>query len=149
MCAITNPTVNSYKRIISGFEAPNEINWSTKGENALVKLRRNFGETKVELRFPDPSANPYLALAVCMAAGIRGMEEKLDPDEVMKHQKGCEKHLPENLKDAICLMEKSEFMKSVLGKEFVELYVKLKKQEWRDYMLQVSDWEINRYLVKL
>ena len=84
-----------------------------------------------------------------MAAGIRGMEEKLDPDEVMKHQKGCEKHLPENLKDAICLMEKSEFMKSVLGKEFVELYVKLKKQEWRDYMLQVSDWEINRYLVKL
>lgn len=148
ICAITNPTVNSYKRLLSGFESPNQINWSTQGENVLVKLRKTFGETKVELRFPDPSANPYLALAVCVAAGFKGIEDKLDPDEVM-NSFGGDKYLPANLKDALTLMKESELVKSVLGEEFVEIYTKVKEQEWNDYMLQVSDWEINRYLVKL
>lgn len=148
ICAITNPTVNSYKRLLSGFASPNQINWSTQGENVLVKLRKTFGETKVELRFPDPSANPYLALAVCVAAGFKGIEDKLDPDEVM-NSFGGDKYLPANLKDALTLMKESELVKSVLGEEFVEIYTKVKEQEWNDYMLQVSDWEINRYLVKL
>lgn len=148
ICAITNPIVNSYKRILSGYEAPNSINWSTKTENSLIKLRKTFGETKVELRFPDPAANPYLALAVCYAAGFEGINEKIDPDELIASW-GEERHLPDNLKDAVELMEQSTFVKDVLGEEFVKIYTEIKKQEWNEYMLQVSDWEINRYLIKL
>jgi len=147
MCAITNPLVNSYKRLLSGFEAPNKINWSTKGENAMIKLRKSFGETKVELRFPDPSANPYLALTVCLAAGMRGISEQIDPDVQMQELNG--KALPENLKDAIAVFQNSAFMKQVLGEKFVEIYSKVKENEWREYMLQVSDWEVNKYLVKM
>ncbi len=147
MCAITNPTVNSYKRIISGFEAPNKIYWSTKGENALVKLRKCFGENKVELRFPDPSANPYLALALCVAAGMRGMKEHICPDELLASM--GEQYLPENLKEALDIMNESKFVREVLGDEFVDIYVGIKQQEWKEYMLEVSDWEINKYLVKL
>lgn len=149
MCAITNPIVNSYKRLISGFEAPCEINWSTKGEVALVKLRKTFGEAKVELRFPDPAANPYLAMAVCLAAGMRGMEEQIDPDEFVAGLDEENHKLPLNLKDAVNAMRDSDFMKDVLGEEFVEIYTTVKEQEWKDYMYQVSDWELNKYLVKL
>jgi len=148
ICAITNPIVNSYKRIISGFEAPSEINWATKGEKTLVKLRKSFGETRVELRFPDPSANPYLALAVCLAAGLRGVKEQIDPDALLESW-GEVHHLPENLKDAVDLLDKSEFMREVLGDEFVDIYVDVKRKEWKDYMLQVSDWEVDKYLVKM
>lgn len=148
ICAITNPIVNSYKRIISGFEAPSEINWSTKGECTLVKLRRSFGETRVELRFPDPSANPYLALAVCLASGLRGVKEQIDPDALLESW-GEPQHLPENLKDAVDLLDQSEFMREVLGDEFVDIYVDVKRKEWKDYMLQVSDWEVDKYLVKM
>ncbi|MDD6327724.1 MAG: glutamine synthetase family protein [Eubacteriales bacterium] len=148
LCAITNPIVNSYKRILSGFEAPGEINWSTKGENALVKLKRTFGETKVELRFPDPSANPYLALAVCLAAGLQGIMEKIDPDAILADGEGAKK-LPENLKDAVEILNESTFMREILGDEFVDIYVTVKRKEWKEYMLQVCDWEVDRYLIKM
>lgn len=148
LCAITNPIVNSYKRILSGFEAPGEINWSTKGENALVKLKKTFGETKVELRFPDPSANPYLALAVCLAAGLQGIMEKIDPDAVLADGEGAKK-LPENLKDAVEILNESTFMREILGDEFVDIYVAVKRNEWKEYMLQVCDWEVDRYLIKM
>lgn len=147
--AITNPIVNSYKRIISGFEAPGKINWSGKGENVLVKLRKLFGETKVELRFPDPSANPYLALAVCLAAGIKGIEEKIDPDVVVSEFGPEGKTLPENLKDAVTNFKNSSFMREILGDEFVDIYASVKEQEWKEYMLQVSEWEVERYLAKI
>lgn len=149
ICAITNPVVNSYKRLLSGYEAPGMINWSTKGENCLVKLRKGFGGTKIELRFPDSAANPYLALAVCFAAGYRGMKDQVEPDEVLKSFGPEGKYLPENLKDAVECLQGSELMKRVLGEEFINIYAKAKKQEWRDYMLQVSDWEIDRYLYKM
>lgn len=149
ICAITNPIVNSYKRIISGFEAPGKINWSRKGENVLVKLRRLFGETKIELRFPDPSANPYLALAVCLAAGIKGIEEQLNPDSVVEEFGPEGKALPENLKDAVQGFKNSSFMRELLGNEFVDIYSSVKEQEWKEYMLQVSDWEVERYLSKM
>ena len=149
LCAITNPIVNSYKRINSGFEAPGTINWSTKGEQVLVKLRKLFGETKIELRFPDPAANPYLALAVCLAAGLKGIEEKLDPDTIVNGFGPEGKKLPENLKDAVESFKNSQFMRSVLGDEFVDIYATVKEQEWKEYMLQVSEWEINRYLAKM
>lgn len=149
MCAITNPIVNSYKRLLSGFDAPGKICWSTKGENALVKLRRTFGEAKVELRFPDPSANPYLALAVCIEAGLRGIREKIDPNLLMDSWGEQGRLLPENLKDAVSAMKQNDFIKEILGEEFVDIYSTVKEKEWKDYMLQVSDWELDRYLIKM
>ena len=149
MCAITNPIVNSYKRLLSGFDAPAKIDWSTKGETTLAKLRKSFGETKIELRFPDPSANPYLALSVCLAAGLRGIKEKIDPNVLVESFGSSGKVLPENLKDAVAAMNKSDFIREVLGEEFVDIYTKLKEQEWKEYMLQVSDWELDRYLNKM
>ncbi|MDD6102455.1 MAG: glutamine synthetase family protein [Clostridiales bacterium] len=149
LCAITNPIVNSYKRLLSGFDAPGRINWSRKGENALVKFRKTFGQTKIELRFPDPSANPYLALAVTFAAGLRGVNECIDPDEYAASLSEEELKLPENLKDAVEAFENSTLLKEVLGEEFVAIYSSVKKKEWNDYMLQVSDWEVNKYLSKM
>ena len=149
LCAITNPIVNSYKRIISGFEAPTKINWSTKGENGLVKLRKLFGEKRVELRFPDPSANPYLALAVCLAAGMKGMEEEIDPDQIVEGFGAEGKKLPETLKEAAEHLKNSEFMREVLGDDFVDIYTAVKEREWKEYMLEVSDWEVGRYLAKI
>lgn len=149
MAAITNPTINSYKRILSGYKAPREINWAKKGENIFAKVRKSFGTTKVELRFPDPSANPYLALTVCLYAGFVGMKEKIEPEELVKSWSEEQKYLPDSLKEALNELKKSEFMKKVLGEEFLSIYLEVKEQEWKEYMLQVSDWEINRYLVKL
>jgi glutamine synthetase len=142
LCAITNPIVNSYKRILSGFEAPGNIDWAVNGKNALIKLQRCLGENKVELRFPDSSANPYLEIAVCIAAGLDGIEKKISPDSIPKKRK-----LPESLESAIKHMEKDELMKEALGEELTKLYIDVKKAEWKEYMIQVSEWEINRYLV--
>lgn len=146
LCAITNPIVNSYKRLLSGFQAPGKINWSTNGENAMLKLHKVFGESKIELRFPDPSSNPYLAIAVCIAAGLDGIKNKTIPGEANATDA---KRLPGNLKDAIASFEKDEIMKEVLGSEFVKIYSDIKNNEWNDYMMQVSDWEVERYLVKM
>ncbi len=149
MCAFTNPLVNSYKRLISGFEAPSLINWSTKGENAMVKLHKNFGETKVELRFPDPSANPYIAVTVCILAGLKGIQEKIDPDVLMEQYEKENKHLPEDLKEALEKLKTSAFVREALGDEYVDIYIDIKEKAWREYMMQVSEWELNRYLMKM
>lgn len=146
MCAVTNPTVNSYKRIIAGFNAPGEINWSRKGEKSLIRHHRNSDETKIELRFPDASANPYLAIAVCIAAGIDGIEKKLIPDE---ENELVPKKLPSNLFDAVKRMQEDEALVSALGKEFTDIYAGLKNREYGDYMLQVSEWELETYLDRM
>lgn len=146
LCAVTNPIVNSYKRILSGFGAPGKIDWSTRGEKTMLKCHNLLGESKVELRFPDPAANPYLAIAVCIAAGMDGIHKKLEPGE---ENAADAKPLPGNLKDAIVLFEQDPLMKEVLGEELTKIYAKLKNDEWNDYMLQVSDWEVGRYLVKM
>ena len=145
MCAITNPIVNSYKRILSGFEAPGLVNWTNNGENSLVKYTNVFGESKVELRFPDTAANPYLAIAVCIAAGLDGIKNKISPKK-MNVSSGT---LPGNLNDALRHMRKDKVIVNALGKEFADLYDNIKKAEWNEYMKQVSDWELNRYLVKM
>ncbi len=146
MCAVTNPLVNSYKRIVSGFEAPKDVVWARKYENALVKVRTRLGEdTKVELRFPDPSANPYLALAVCIAAGVEGLEGQIDPGE----EGVVSGSLPGTLTEAVNFMKKDSFIEQVLGKKFVHTYTEAKMQEWNEYMGQVSDWEINKYLNRI
>lgn len=146
MCAITNPIVNSYKRILSGFQAPKDINWSTYGEEALLKYHEHQDETRIELRFPDPSANPYLAVAVCVAAGLDGVHKKTNPGTANETNG---KVLPGNLKDAADYLLQDELLKSVLGEKFVEIYTDIKYAEWNDYMLQVSDWEVSKYLVKM
>ena len=151
-CAITNPIVNSYKRILNGFEAPFSVCWTEQNENALIRVRDYFGEKKIDLRFPDASSNPYLALAICLAAGLKGIEEKADPGKDMTKMKPSLAHsrrLPENLKEAITAFKKDSFMKEVLGKELVDIYYQAKLNEWNDYMKQVSDWEIDRYLIKM
>lgn len=146
LCAITNPIVNSYKRILCGEDAPKQVNWSTRGEQAMLKLCNLLGETKVELRFPDPSANPYLAIAACIAAGLDGVHRQLDPG-AENNKKG--KALPGNLKDALHYLEKDALLKETLGEEFAKIYLDVKQLEWNDYMKQVSDWEVETYLAKM
>lgn len=146
MCAITNPIVNSYKRLLSGFDAPTSINWARRGEKTLLKYHALSEETKIELRFPDPAANPYLALAVCISAGLEGIRKGTDPGE---SNAADGRVLPGNLKDAVRLMEEDELMQAVLGEELLHIYASLKNREWDDYMLQVSDWEIDKYLIKI
>lgn len=150
MCAITNPLVNSYKRLQSGYSAPNDIAWSYRDVNAIVKVRKSIGEdTKVELRFPDPSANPYLAIALCIAAGIDGLEHQIHPGDTLENcrEKGLPvRNLPSTLREAIHHMKNDELIEHVLGKEFVRAYMNGKIHEWNEYMAQVSDWEVEKYL---
>lgn len=159
MCAVTNPLVNSYKRLMSGFEAPRDIIWSTRNQNTLIRVPAVRGEeTCIELRFPDPSANPYLAIAVCIAAGLDGIERRLDPgpeasyrfEERTESEKAAAgiDHLPETLREAVSYMEQDAFLKTVLGGDFVQLYADVKKAEWNEYMSQVSEWEVEKYLYR-
>ena len=151
LAAISNPTVNSYKRLLFGCKAPSKITWSDKGEKALVRLHQGKDDTKIELRFPDGASNPYLLFASCISAGLDGIANKIDPGAPL-----CEKTcinecdtLPENLKEAIEYLVADDVLTEALGKEFVDIYAQVKRNEWRDYMMEVSQWEINRYLGRL
>lgn len=160
MCAITNPLVNSYKRLVPGFEAPVYIAWSAASRNPLIRIPAQRGEgTRVELRCPDPSANPYLVLAVCLAAGLDGIKNQImPPDGVDKNiffmteeqrtAAGIDL-LPNNLLEAIHEMEKDELVKGVLGTHACERYIMAKKQEWSQYCRQVSSWELEQYLYRI
>ena len=146
LCAITNPLVNSYKRLMSGYGAPRKIDWSTKGEKTLLKYHNNIDDSKVELRLPDPAANPYLAIAVSIAAGLDGIERQIEPGAERNSESA---DLPGTLKEAIAKFGKDPLMEEVLGADFVKVYKKIKNNEWSEYMLQVSDWEVEKYLVKM
>lgn len=146
LCAITNPLVNSYKRLMSGYGAPRKIDWSTKGEKTLLKYHNNSDDSKVELRLPDPAANPYLAIAVSIAAGLDGIERQIAPGAERNFESA---DLPGTLKEAIAKFGKDPLMEEVLGTDFVKVYKKIKNNEWSEYMLQVSDWEVEKYLVKM
>ncbi|MBR5943956.1 MAG: glutamine synthetase, partial [Lachnospiraceae bacterium] len=151
LCAIANPIVNSYKRLILGTDEINKITWAEKGEKSLVKLLKTMDEIKVELRFPDGASNPYLLLATCIAAGVDGIENKINPGKDINSagKDAVFENLPENLRDAIDELNKDELIKGVLGEEFVNIYSKIKINEWKDYMKEVSDWEINTYLTRM
>lgn len=146
LCAITNPLVNSYKRLMSGYGAPRKIDWSTKGEKTLLKYHNNSDDSKVELRLPDPAANPYLAIAVSIAAGLDGIERQIEPGAERNSESA---DLPGTLKEAIAKFGKDPLMEEVFGADFVKVYKKIKNNEWSEYMLQVSDWEVEKYLVKM
>ncbi len=149
MCVFTNPLTNSYKRLVRGFEAPTDVVWTMKNKNSAIKIwNRPLEDNKMEVRFPDPSANPYLAIALCIAAGIEGIENKIEPGEPVGDKYDYEevKQLPVALFEAVRVAKGSEFVKRVLGKDFAELYIQTKKEESIEYMQQVSDWEVKNYL---
>jgi len=156
-CAITNPLVNSYKRLVPGYEAPTNIAWSEKNRSPLVRVPAARGTaTRIELRMPDPSCNPYLALAVMLRAGLDGIERKLDPGPPinknifeMSHRE--RRHLridelPGNLSEALDELEKDDLVRDTLGEHLFEHFVAAKREEWHDYIRHVSPWEISRYL---
>ena len=159
MTAVTNPLVNSYKRLVPGYGAPIHIAWSARNRSPLIRIPSSRGQsTRIELRSPDTAANPYLALAVCLAAGLDGIKNRIDPpaeivqniyamtDKERKAQ-GI-RSLPSNLLEAIRAMEDDAFVTSVLGEHLAECYIRAKKQECEAYSLQVSQWELDEYLGK-
>ncbi|MGB4658154.1 MAG: type I glutamate--ammonia ligase [Mobilitalea sp.] len=160
MTAIMNPLVNSYKRLVPNFEAPVYVAWSTSNRSPLIRIPASKGTaTRLELRCPDPSANPYLTLAVCLAAGLDGIKNKLMPPESIdkniftltpeeREELGV-RRLPANLNDAVTAMEESEFVKNVLGSHISKKYIEAKRAEWEDYRTQVTQWEIDQYLYRI
>ncbi len=150
LCAITNPSVNSYKRLLSGYDAPYLITWADKGEKALVNINREIDDVKIELRFPDGSANPYLVFAACLAAGLDGIEKKTAPGpEYSSADAQNAKTLPEDLKEAVMELEKDDVVIKALGEEFVKVYTKVKRDEWRSFVSEVTQWEIDNYLTRI
>ena len=160
MAAITNPMVNSYKRLVPGYEAPIYIAWSAKNRSPLVRIPSARGAgTRVELRCPDPTANPYLAMAVCLKAGLDGIKRQLplvpsvDSNifELTREEKKARhiESLPANLREAVLCMRDSEFMKEALGEHIFTRYTSAKLDEWNEYTRQVTDWEISNYLYKV
>lgn len=160
MSIITNQLVNSYKRLVPGYEAPVGIAWSTINRSPLIRIPSTKGEgTRIELRNPDPAANPYLAFAVCLAAGLEGIENKIEPPQpVSKNVYELEQNererlgiepLPSSLKDAIQEFEKDEFIQGVLGTHVAQKYLEAKRTEWIQYTTQVTSWEIDEYLYKI
>lgn len=155
--AVTNPLVNSYKRLVPGFNAPVYESWSTSNSTSMIRIPAPRGEsTRIELRSPDPAANPYLAIAVCLAAGIDGINKNLKAPEMLNinpdsmnfanRQKYGVRNLPGTLYEALRLMEGSPLVKKVMGERIFDNYIEAKKKEWRDYSTQVSEWETAHYL---
>ena len=156
--ALTNPLVNSYKRLGAGYEAPRHKSWSASNRSTLIRIPAVRGEfTRVELRSPDPSCNPYLAVAACLAAGLDGIARGLTPppevtDDVyaMDDSDRAARNLdalPETLKDALEEMERDELIMEVLGDHVARHYIEGKMKEWNEYQARVSDWELEKYLV--
>jgi glutamine synthetase len=155
--AVTNPLVNSYKRLVPGYEAPTNIAWSEKNRSPLVRIPAKRGmSTRCEVRVPDPSCNPYLAFAVMLAAGLDGIDNKLDPGEPVNKnifsmsQREKKRHrieeLPPNLSAALDNLEKDAVLKEALGNHIFEHFLLAKRQEWHEYVAHVHPWEQDRYL---
>jgi len=157
ICAVVNPTVNSFKRLVPGYEAPTYISWANRNRSALIRIPSKRGKsTRCELRNPDVSCNPYLAFSVMLAAGLKGIEEKLYPPEPIeqniyalsekeREEYGIEQ-LPDSLGSALSLMSKSELVKTTLGDHVFENFLHVKKKEWSEYRTQVTKWETDKYL---
>ncbi len=160
MCAVTCPTVNSYKRLVSGFEAPVYITWACMNRSALIRVPQWFKQrpksARIELRCPDPSCNPYLVFAVMLKAGLDGIDKNLEPPEPVEenvYQMDIERlvnknieTLPSSLLEALMEMKKSSLLKEALGKHLFEKYIQIKTKEWNEFKTQVTSWEINKYI---
>jgi glutamine synthetase len=159
--AITSPIVNSYKRLIPGYEAPVYICWAKTNRSALIRIpnikKQNESGARAEIRCPDPTCNPYLALAVMLKAGLLGIEDKLPAPEPVEedvydfNEEQLKKHyidvLPGSLGEAIGIMKCSELAESVLGSATFNKYIQIKTNEWDEYRIQVHQWEVKKYLM--
>jgi glutamine synthetase len=158
LSAVVAPTVNSYKRLVPGYEAPCYISYGLKNRSTLVRIPASRGNgTRVEFRCPDPSCNPYLAFAAMLEAGMDGINNKMDPGaateiDVFKldadglASKGIDT-LPSSLWEAYHALEKDEVVKASLGDHVYNQFMDIKKKEWDDYRIQVFPYELNRYLM--
>ena len=159
ICPITNPLVNSYKRLVPDYEAPVYIAWSAKNISPLIRVPSAREEgTRIELRSPDPSSNPYLVLACLLLAGLEGIKYNLEPPKCIdknifdlnreERKRENIESLPESLHEAVAYMQKSDLVKEALGKNTFEYYIRAKEVEWDNYRTQVHQWEITSYLSK-
>lgn len=159
LTALTNPTVNSYKRLVPGYEAPVNISWGRHNRSVLVRIPYTStpeSSTRIELRSPDPTANPYLAFAGILKAGLHGIEEEIQPpepveediyemDKLTKEERGIGS-LPETLADALAALEEDEVIADAIGPHILENYLRAKRTEVREYRINVTDWEIEKYM---
>lgn len=158
MTAITNPLVNSYKRLVPGYEAPVYIAWSAQNRSPLIRVPHARGNsTRIELRNPDPTANPYFVLACALASGLDGIKNDLNPmpsteaniyDMSIEERKklGID-NLPHNLINAVLALKENELMKQTLGEHAFNMYIEAKIKEWDEYRIRVHQWEIDQYLI--
>jgi glutamine synthetase len=160
MSAILSPLVNSYKRLVPGYEAPVYVCWATTNRSALIRIPKIFkgrkSSARVELRCPDPSSNIYLVFSTMLAAGMEGIEQKLTPPEPVEenlylldeegYAKRGIKMLPGSLWDALENLKKDELMKRTLGEHIFTKYLECKKSEWNDYKMEVTKWEMKNSL---
>lgn len=158
MAAITNPLVNSYKRLVPGYEAPCYLAWSASNRSALIRIPAARGSsTRVELRCPDPACNPYLAIAVCLAAGLDGIEKGLEPPaeiteniylmtDAERKAHGIDS-LPGNLLEAVECLSADPLITDTLGSHVFTHYTEGKRREWDEYRTRVTDWELKKYMI--
>ncbi len=158
--AVTNPIVNSYKRLVPGYEAPIYVAWSARNRIPLIRIPMTGRENKrIELRSPDNAANPYLALAVCLAAGLDGIRTQTMPPDCVDENlyalteeelnaRGI-RRLPGTLQEAVEALEADPYICGVLGEHVKDQFVRAKKEEWADYQASISQWELDRYLAKI
>lgn len=157
MAAVTNPLVNSYKRLVPGYEAPCYLAWSASNRSALIRIPAARGQsTRVELRSPDPACNPYLELAVCLAAGLDGIEKGLTPppevtENIFDMNAADRKvhgidSLPDSLEEAIHALEADPLVLDTLGEHVAANYIEGKRKEWEEYRTRVSSWEREKYI---
>lgn len=159
ICAVTNPTVNSFKRLVPGYEAPTNIAWSERNRSPLARVpaRRGVG-TRVEIRMPDPSCNPYLAFAVMLSAGLQGIDEKVDcgppVNKDIFHMSDREKrrlkidNLPGDLYEAVRALQRDRVVLDALGKHVADHFIEGKLRDWQEFISIVHPWEVERYLSK-
>lgn len=159
IAAVTNPIVNSYKRLVPGYEAPCYIAWSSKNRSPLIRIPASRGAgTRVELRNPDPAANPYLAIALMLASGLDGIKRNLTPPPPVNRNiyemSSAEMNelgissLPGSLMEALELFKADPLVKQTLGEHIFNKYCEFKTREWDDFRITVHPWEINQYLTK-
>jgi glutamine synthetase len=157
MCAVTNPLVNSYKRLVPGFEAPVHVAWSLKVRTPMVRVpERRGAATRLEVRTPDPAANPYLSMAVLVAAALDGVAtraewrepvtEEVDAMSYRERRRLRVDDLPHDLNEACDELERDDVVRAALGTHVAQHYLAAKRREWREYITQVTQWELDRYL---
>ncbi|MFX1486426.1 MAG: glutamine synthetase family protein [Promethearchaeota archaeon] len=160
LCAVLCPTVNSYKRLVTGFEAPVYITWASMNRSALIRVPRWFKQrpksARIELRCPDPSCNPYLAFAVALRAGLDGIKNNLTPPKAVEENvyqfddlsllTRKIDTLPSSLFEALNELKKSKLLREILGEELFRRYIEIKTKEWNEFKVQVTSWELSKYM---